>query len=205
LIGRYRTAERILTVTPLATRIGKPGQASAPVGKKLNEAANACVEATLKTCRISPATHDIRIHDAAVVEAFPSSFLGVMIANPSDVAASRQDRSDLFFQHLERDGTLGRLLSYLLPNRRPLRPIRDIRNHDDRAAFVCALTALAVAAQDFTAVGDDDGWIVLPPRRLVAEWAWAELLIASRKEIHGCLFQVSARSPTAEALPSAGL
>jgi hypothetical protein len=46
-----------------------------------------------------------------------------------------------------------------------------VTNHDDRAALICALTALCVAAGDFTAVGDADGWIVPPPRRFVQDWA----------------------------------
>ena len=55
---------------------------------------------------------------------------------------------------------------------------RTKANHDDRAAFICALTALSVAAGDYTAVGDDDGWIVLPPVAFVVPWA-RELLIAN--------------------------
>jgi hypothetical protein len=43
--------------------------------------------------------------------------------------------------------------------------------HDDRAAHVCALTALCVAARDYTAVGDEDGWIILPPSSFVQGWA----------------------------------
>jgi len=39
LIGRYRTAERMLT-RGLQPKIGKPGQSSSPNGKSLNAAAN---------------------------------------------------------------------------------------------------------------------------------------------------------------------
>jgi hypothetical protein len=47
---------------------------------------------------------------------------------------------------------------------RPLRgPLQHIRNHDDRAAIVRAITALCIAARRYTAVGDDDGYIILPP------------------------------------------
>jgi len=46
-----------------------------------------------------------------------------------------------------------------------------VTNHDDRAALVCALTALCVAARDYTAVGDEDGWIILPPSSFVQGWA----------------------------------
>ena len=33
------------------------------------------------------------------------------------------------------------------------------------------MTALCIAARDFVAVGDDDGWIILPPARFVQPWA----------------------------------
>ena len=34
-----------------------------------------------------------------------------------------------------------------------------------------ALTALCVAAGDFTTVGDENGWIILPPRAFIQRWA----------------------------------
>jgi len=49
--------------------------------------------------------------------------------------------------------------------------------------LICALTALSIAANDYTAVGDANGWIVLPPRDLIASWAWP-LLIANAQ--HPC-------------------
>jgi hypothetical protein len=72
-------------------------------------------------------------------------------------------------------------------------PIEDVRNHDDRAALVCAITALAIAAGDFTAVGDADGWIALPPRSFVQPWAWSDLESNAREERPGCLYQSPSR------------
>ena len=187
VIGRYRTAERMLTGFPLASRIGKPGQSSAPVGKNLNAAANACARVILRRCRLGAAKHAIRIDDMAVVEAFPSSFLGVMLNDPAAVAARRRDRSDRFFEHLAMAETLQNLLGYLLPGRAIMLPFNGVKNHDDRAALVCALTALVVAAGDFVAVGDADGWIVLPPHCFVQGWAWADLEANARKESRDCL------------------
>ncbi|HET7883730.1 MAG TPA: hypothetical protein VFL55_22780 [Acetobacteraceae bacterium] len=194
-IGCYRTAERMLT-RRLGVRIGKPGQSSAPVGKKLNAAANTCARITLQRCQIGVAQHVVRIDDLAVVEAFPSSFLGVMLQNPAAISAQRGDRSDTFFERLLADGTLQDFLGYLLPGRASERPLSSVGNHDDRAALVCALTALAVAAGDFTAVGDSDGWIVLPPRRFVQGWAWDGLEANAREEPPGCLYQTSAWQPS---------
>jgi len=173
-IGRYRTAERMLT-RRLARRIGKPGASSAPVGRLLNAHANACASTVLQHCDVAPASHTVRIDDRAVVEAFPSSFLGVMIDVPSTLAARRHNRSDLFFLRCCERGTFDRLLGHLLPRRSLVRRPTALIDHDERAAFVCALTALCVAADDYTAVGDHDGWIILPPYALLQPWAQEDL------------------------------
>ena len=170
IIGRYRTADRMLT-RRLGRLIGKPGQPSTPVGRELNLHANLCVAAVLARCRLGPSCHAGRIHALAVAEAFPSSFLGVMIETPAALAARRADRSDVFFRHLAEAGALHRLLTHLLPGRSVPQHPSAVTNHDDRASLVCAITALCVAACDFVAVGDDDGWINLPPPRFVQSWA----------------------------------
>jgi Protein of unknown function (DUF429) len=173
-IGRYRTAERMLT-RRLGRRIGKPGASSAPVGRLLNAHANACATAVLQHCDVALATHATRIDDRAVVEAFPSGFLGVMIDEPSTLAARRHNRSDLFFARWCEREIFDGLLEHLLPGRRLARAPTDLTDHDERAAFVCAVTALCVAAGDYTAVGDHDGWIILPPYALLQPWAREDL------------------------------
>ncbi len=108
----------------------------------------------------------------AIVEAFPTTFLGVMVDRPKALQRPKQ-KSDRYFVHLANHQRLDWFLE-LLPNdwRWAYAP-SEITNHDDRAAFACALTALCVAAGEFTAVGDeDDGWIILPPKRMFADWAW---------------------------------
>ncbi len=191
VIGRYRVAERMLT-RRLASRIGKPGQASAPVGKSLNAAANDCASIVMKSCQLGASRHQVQIDNLAIVEAFPSSFLGVMLADPSAVIAARGDRSDTFFKHLVGSGDLERLIIHLLPGRTLAGALSDITNHDDRAGFVCALTALAVAANDYTAVGDNDGWIILPPASFIQSWAWTDLEANASAENLGSLY----KSPT---------
>jgi hypothetical protein len=187
LIGRYRTAERMLT-RRLQPRIGKPGQASAPVGKDLNTAANGCARIVLQHCDVAPARHAVRIDDKAVVEAFPSAFMGVMLEDPSSLSARRGDRSDSFFQHLARNGGFQRLLERLLPGRSVPAAFETVTNHDDRAALVCAFTSLAVAANDYVAVGDADGWIILPPLPLVQAWALADLQANAAADGPGSLY-----------------
>jgi len=125
------------------------------------------------------------------VEAFPSSFLGVMLADPNAIAARRGNRSDLFYEHLERTGEIERLIGYLLPGRHLARSLASVTHHDDRAGLICALTALAVAADDYTATGDDDGWVVLPPPALVQAWARADLSANARAERPGCLYGIA--------------
>ncbi len=170
VIGRYRAAERMLT-RQLQSLTGKPGQATTPIGKLLNEHANLNVAVVLEHCDLALARHHAAIHEKAIVEAFPSSFLGVMIETPKALNARRADRSDTFFQHLARAGALQRLINHCLPGRLIGQHPSAVTNHDDRAALVCALTALCVAARDYTAVGDEDGWIILPPSSFVQGWA----------------------------------
>lgn len=152
-------------------QIGKPGQSNSPNGIKLNEQANKYAETVLATCTLLPAIHQHQIHDRAIVEAFPTSFLGSMIASPGDISFGRKAKSDVFFDHLARDGTISKLLGYPLPGHVHEQTIAEIRNHDDRAALVCAITALAVAVGKYSAAGDDNGWIILPPRHFIAPWA----------------------------------
>lgn len=187
VVGRYRTAERMLT-RRLQPRIGKPGQSSAPVGKALNAAANDCARIVLQHSDLAPARHTPQIDRKAIAEAFPGSFMGVLLENPDSIAARRGDRSDVFFQHLAQTGGLQRVLDHLLPGRVVAQAFETVTNHDDRAALVCALTALAVAANNFVAVGDQDGWIILPPKALVRDWALADLQANAEAEPEGCLF-----------------
>jgi hypothetical protein len=176
MIGRYRRAEQLLT-RRLQPLIGKPGQASAPVGRLLNMHANICAKIILELKMVRAAVHGHPIHNSAVVEAFPSSFLGLLIADPISLQARRRGRSDIFYSHLVECGGLISLLQYLLPNRSLQASLEAVTNHDDRAALVCALTALCVAAGDYTVVGDVvDGWIVLPPPSLIQSWGWSKLV-----------------------------
>ena len=197
-IGRYRSAERMLT-RRLGARIGKPGQSNSPVGRALNRAANQCAATVLDRCRVARATHAGAIDDRAIVEAFPTAFMGVMLAEPDQIPARRGDRSDVFFIHLAADdctGGFGALLVRLLPGRQPEQPPAGVRQHDERAALVAAFTALAVAARDFVSVGDaddtGDGVIALPPLALIRDWAYADLAANAATDPVGVLRDAAA-------------
>ena len=96
VIGRYRWAESLLT-RKLQPFIGKPGQSSSPNGRKLNAAANECARILLSTGTINRATHRHAIHEIAVVEAFPTSFLGLLLDDPAAIKAKRPPKISHFF------------------------------------------------------------------------------------------------------------
>ena len=163
-IGRYRSAERLLSRGELPKRIGKPGQSSSRNGRKLNEQANLSARLVKTLCCIEETVHSVRIDSQTIVEAFPTTFLGVMTQCPEMLNCPKR-RSDRYFVHLAEGHHLDRFLAYLLPGRKLVAGLSTITNHDDRAALVCALTALCVAVGDFTAVGDNcDGWITIAPQ-----------------------------------------
>lgn len=192
-ISEYRAAERLLT-RGLSGRIGKPGQSSSGNGAKLNAGANRVVKRMLSTGKLGLAKHKARIHERSFVDAFPTSFLGVMLDESG--VPEHGSRSDVYFRHLlgpngpppsvpESDRLLG-LLDRLLPGRRLEVSLNDkvtdhcgeIRDHDERAAVVCAFTALCIAARKYVAVGESkNGYIILPPRADAGKpglqpWAW---------------------------------
>lgn len=187
LIENYRLAERMLTVR-LAKTIGKPGQSNSPSGKSLNAEANVCAALARTVAEVRDARHARRIDPLAIVEAFPSSFLGLMLPSPAP-PVTRGKRSDVFFSILSGEGgVLAQLAAYLLPGRTSKISFDSVQNHDDRAALVCALTALCVVLGKFCAVGDPrNGWIILPPKQFIEQSAF-ELLNENAKEFGEDLF-----------------
>ena len=180
VVRRYRLAESMLTRAFHAT-IGKPGQSSSPNGIELNTTANKTAEILQQLALIDRARHDHAILEEAVVEAFPTAFMGTMLGLDEVFRSGSQARSDTYYKRLTENGPcrLAGLLQRLIPGRQLTRPLTATRNHDERAAVICAATALAVAVGEYAAVGDnDDGWIILPPRALegssIGLQSWAE-------------------------------
>ncbi|MDB5613061.1 MAG: hypothetical protein JWQ22_714 [Devosia sp.] len=169
-ILRYRAAERMLT-RGLQRHIGKPGQTNSGNGIKLNQSASAFANDVLSLNSVGPAKHLEALHSSAIVEAFPTSFLGVMVGDPAVVPTISKQRSDRYYSYLAENGRLAALLDAYLPGRVLAQRFREVTNHDERAGLVCALTAMAIATGDYSAVGDNDGWIILPPLRFMAPWA----------------------------------
>ncbi|MFC1965575.1 hypothetical protein ACFLWI_01315 [Chloroflexota bacterium] len=118
---------------------------------------------------MQPIAQNERLCEYGVVEAFPNAFLAILLPDAWFKQAGkvvRTNRSDRYWEAVlgESDG-LHRLFSALSLDWVSARDrLTIISNHDERAAFVCAMTALAVARRRYCAVGcSQDGWIILPP------------------------------------------
>lgn len=118
----------------------------------------------------------------AIVEAFPNSFLGVLLDDVDYDAMGKIERgrkSDVFYKRVADNKTFERLLAHLGWNDDALLTIlHDNANaigraaHDKRAALVCLLTAACALSGKAEHVGDDAGGsICLPPKALWADWA----------------------------------
>jgi hypothetical protein len=196
LIDAYRPAEKMLTRG--LGGLCKPGQSNSPVGRKLNAATNDFVGIVLGLEAISLADggHPCAVHEKAVVEAFPNAFLGLMIDDWQDLDCARGRRSDSYYVHLAEEGRLDALTASLLPGRRREGDFSEVTNHDDRAALVCALTALGVAAGEFVAVGDlEHGWIMLPPREMIRQANFDRLRANAADRAGEIRVSPAARSP----------
>lgn len=170
LIKHYRAAEALLSQGVFQKR-GKAAQTNSGTGQQLHEQAILLAElvlneSTAESFSLSPATHYQPIHKQCIVEAFPNQFLASLLAENRFPTLSR-NATDIFWELLCNNDVLTSLLSHLLPNRRTAFSFANCTNHEHRAGVVCALTALAVACQDYVLVGDPmDGYIVLPPTSL---------------------------------------
>ncbi|SEQ06401.1 hypothetical protein SAMN05428969_1784 [Devosia sp. YR412] len=169
VVDRYRGCEKALSVKPIAGRISQPGSSRSPVGRLLNHHTNEFARLVIDSGRLRAASHAHAIHPLALAEAFPTSFLGLL--HPDPEKGLRVRRSDRYYEAAVADGVLDRLLGHHLPGRKLEQSFETVTNHDDSAALVCAITALGVARNDYTTVGDDDGWIILPPADFIADWA----------------------------------
>ncbi len=159
---RYRAAEALLSCGCFQKR-GKPGQTHAGSGPRLHAEATSLARFVLESCRVVKAESPLAIHSAAVVEAFPNMFLGVLCdeqAYPPRPERKRKWTDSLYCILKDK---LRCLVMELLPGR-TLAGSFDLQDHEHIAGFVCALTALAAVSGRSVAVGShQDGFIILPP------------------------------------------
>lgn len=197
IVAKYRAAERLLT-SGFQPRIGKPGQSSSPVGMMLNAAASDIARLLLELGCCSNSVHEAAIHDRSLVEAFPTAFIGVLLPEAERDPKVNDALSDRFYVEACLGGRFEKLLETILPGRGGP-DLRSLTHHDDRAGLVCALTALSVAARDYVAVGDEDGYIILPPATLVQEWAHRTLQANAARTGHG---RVVVETTSTQSVPS---
>lgn len=196
-VNRYRSAEAILS-RGVFQRRGKPGQTNSPMGQRLHRNASDLARQALKIIndvygKLNKSNHLHPIHHLCLVEAFPNAFLAMLLPEGS-IPPVHRNASDRFWEVLIKLGLFQSFLSGLLPNRSGP-DLGKFHNHDERAAIVCALTALSVSKCRFVAVGDrEDGFIVLPPREAwgrngSTRVSWVET--ALRENVVSCRRQFS--------------
>jgi len=194
-IEEYRLAELLLTRRFSNSGFGKPGQSSSPNGIMLNEHANQIARSVLEAQCVMKSSHFGAIDEYAVVEAFPTTFLAVMLDKGR--RPSSRAKSDIFYEwllgpdapcrHLPDKNRFEGLINRLLPNRTIESTTGDVTDHEHRAAVVCALTALCVATRNYVGIGDTrNGYIILPPSVEVSEaglqpWAMSMIRANAKK------------------------
>jgi len=177
----YRAAECILSRGKIQRR-GKPGPTNGGSGPKLHEAATELAKLSMRHLEVRDTDVTVKVCPAAIVEAFPNLFLGTLCEEseyPIEPAVHRRWTDTLFPMVTNK---LEAVLVSLLPCRR-LDGSLELEDHEDVAAFACAITALCVAAGQFEAVGSpDDGFMVLSAERFwgkrasgLGSWAGFEI------------------------------
>ncbi|HEX4872270.1 MAG TPA: hypothetical protein VFV27_08160 [Nevskiaceae bacterium] len=157
--NHHRAAESLLSRGVLVRR-GKAGALNTPSGQQLHAQALA-LAAQLEAAQ--PA--------AWIIEAFPNAWLMAQMREAA-FTPLRRNASDVFWQQLLEEGRLDAGLRRWLPGRALQPALATITDHDQRAAAVCAFTALGWHCGEGLAVGNPaEGLIVLPPAALWGEGA----------------------------------
>jgi predicted RNase H-like nuclease len=176
---QYRSAEALLSRGRFQQR-GKPGPTNSKSGQSLHIEATRWARLVLDTQDVSAGTYPYKIHEKAIVEAFPNAFLAVLHPDegfPTTAEANRHWTDTLFPLVTEK---LWKLIETLLPHRRLSFHHGEIHGHEGIASFLCALTSLCTVSAKCIVVGDTTlGYIVLPPLELWGASAgggtkWAE-------------------------------
>jgi len=151
---------------------GKPGQSSSPNGLELDAHANLIAKSVVEANCVAKASHKAAIHELAIVEAFPTTFLALMLDKAK--RPSSRAKSDIFYEwllgpaapcrHSPDANRLEGLIARLLPGRALETDLGKVTDHEHRAAVICAITALCIAADQYLAIGDSrNGYLIMPP------------------------------------------
>jgi predicted nuclease with RNAse H fold len=118
------------------------------------------------------------IEGVPIIEAFPNTFLGVLLPDATFATWSRKSgkaKSDWLYEQVAAAGMLRRLLS-ALDLTSSTKHFESTLDHDERAALMCLLTACFAFAGEAVVVGDrQGGWFWLPPIAFWEPWAVAAL------------------------------
>ncbi|MCA1493016.1 DUF429 domain-containing protein [Ensifer sp. NBAIM29] len=152
----------------------KPGLSHHGYGRFLRKAAGETAAQVAHLAAATPIGPSV-IPGAAIIEAFPNAFLGVLIGDErfAPSKAAKRKKFDWLYDHALESGVFAELLTFIGWNDgRVLERVTDERDHERRAAWICLLTAACAAAGKAEAVGDEaGGWFWLPPAALWADWA----------------------------------
>ena len=185
-----RSCERIFTLGRFQRRC-KPGLSHVSgTGSKLRAAGRVTAQQlrSIAPRRAVRCAFPRIAEDSNVVEAFPNAYLGVCLSGEAYDAMPKLRRGQKFdwlFDCWVRGGLFRRVLERI-----GLQHLADLedrfnrnRQHDERAALVCVLTAAGVFTGHYVAVGDRaGGYFFLPPWRDWATWARKELDLQRTRE-----------------------
>lgn len=168
IANNYRAAEALLSCGVFQKR-GKPGQTNSGMGQNLHKHATILAGIIMDRVKdgylsLEKSRHLEAISEFAITEAFPNQFLAALIAE-KDLPRKLKNTdkwSDVYWEACVREKLLVGLMKFLLPGRTAIE-FEKFTHHEQRAAIVCALTALGVALGKWVGVGDpSDGDITLP-------------------------------------------
>jgi hypothetical protein len=184
-----RACERLFTLGCFQRRC-KPGLSHVPgTGREFRQAG----QESARQLSENTSGHELlvkfpRVWGARnIVEAFPNAFMGVLLPGGcfDRIPKLRRGRKFewLYDECRERnifDSVIDKIGTATLSS--VLHHIKSNQNHDQKAALICLLTAAAVAAGRYTAVGDPEGgYFFLPPWEIWAQWARQELETQRRR------------------------
>jgi hypothetical protein len=112
--------------------------------------------------------------DRNIVEAFPNGFMAVSLeAGSFKNPLARGEKFDWLYEEWLRQDVYSRLRSEIKWLHEPFwRIIAENKQHDERAALICAITATCVLLGRYVAVGEAiGGYFFMPPWNLWQRWA----------------------------------